>query len=241
MGGGVPTFAGADREIVGIVGDVRVRPSFGGQGIESGPLVALPLVLIPASQTTDASFRLVHTWFTPVWSVRSRDMRLAAAALQRAISGRPTRCCRFLPVRGMDVVMSAAMAEQRLLMTLVGILAGASILWRPVIGVHGVIAHTVAERRREFGIRIALGATAGHAVRSVSLSGVTLAAIGAVTGGLLSIPATSLVRSFLWRVEVHDAWTYAGVAIALLVVATIASVLPALRSLRLNPAETLRN
>jgi predicted permease len=232
-------IGGFDREIVGIVGDVRVRPSFGGQGIESGPLVALPLVLIPASQTTDAYFRLVHTWFTPVWSVRTRDTRLGAAALQRAIAETDS----LLPVssvRGMDVVMADAMAEQRLLMTLVGVLAGAAILLA-AIGVHGVIAHTVAERRREFGIRIALGATAGHAVRSVSLGGVTLAAIGAAIGGLLSIPATSLVRSFLWRVEVHDPWTYAGVAIALVLVATVASVLPALRLLRLNPAETLRN
>jgi ABC-type antimicrobial peptide transport system permease subunit len=230
---------GADREIVGVVGDVRVRPSFGGQGIESGPLVALPLVLIPASQTPDAYFRVAHTWFTPVWSVRSRDVRLAATALQRAI-GETDPLLPISAVRGMDEVMSAAMTEQRLLMTLVGVLAGAAILLA-AIGVHGVIAHTVAERRREFGIRIALGATAAHAVRSVSLDGITLAAIGAVTGGLLSIPATSLVRSFLWRVEVRDPWTYAGVAIALLIVGAVASVVPALRLLRLNPAETLRN
>jgi hypothetical protein len=86
-----------------------------------------------------------------------------------------------------------------------------------------------------------LGWTGAAAVRSVALGGITLAAIGAVTGGLLSIPATSLVRSFLWRVDVNDPWTYAGVAVALFVVATVASVLPALRLLRLNPAETLRN
>jgi ABC-type antimicrobial peptide transport system permease subunit len=140
----------------------------------------------------------------------------------------------------MESIMSAAMTEQRLLMTLVGVLAVAAILLA-AIGVHGVIAHTVAERRREFGIRIALGATGADAVRSVSFDGIALAAIGAVAGGLLSIPATSLVRSFLWRVEVSDPWTYVTVAIALLVVATVASVLPALRLLRLNPAETLRN
>ena len=134
-------------------------------------------------------------------------------------------------VRSMEGVMSAAMTEQRLLMTLVGVLSGAAILLA-AIGVHGVIAHTVAERRREFGIRIALGATGADAVRSVSLGGITLAAIGAVIGGLLSIPATTLVRSFLWRVDVSDPWTYAAAATALLVVATVASVLPALRLLR---------
>jgi ABC-type antimicrobial peptide transport system permease subunit len=197
------------------------------------------LVVIPVSQTTDAYFKLVHTWFTPVWTVRSRETGVAAIALERAIKQSDP----LLPVssvRSMESIMSAAMTEQRLLMTLVGVLAVAAILLA-AIGVHGVIAHTVAERRREFGIRIALGATGADAVRSVSFDGIALAAIGAVAGGLLSIPATSLVRSFLWRVEVSDPWTYVTVAIALLVVATVASVLPALRLLRLNPAETLRN
>jgi hypothetical protein len=230
---------GTDREVVGIMGDVKMRPSFGGEGIDSGPLVSLPLVVIPVSQTTDAYFKLVHTWFTPVWTVRSRETGVAAIALERAIKQSDP----LLPVssvRSMESIMSAAMTEQRLLMTLVGVLAVAAILLA-AIGVHGVIAHTVAERRREFGIRIALGATGADAVRSVSFDGIALAAIGAVAGGLLSIPATSLVRSFLWRVEVSDPWTYVTVAIALLVVATVASVLPALRLLRLNPAETLRN
>jgi predicted permease len=229
----------ADREIVGIVGDVKMRASFSGQGIESGPLVSMPLVLVPATQMTDAYFRLVHTWFTPVWTVRTGDAGAASRFLERAISETDP----MLPissVRTMEGVMSAAMTEQRLLMTLVGILAGAAILLA-AIGVHGVIAHTVAERRREFGIRIALGATGAAAVSSISLGGITLAAIGAVIGGLLSIPATSLVRSFLWRVDVNDPWTYAAVAVALFLVATVASVLPALRLLRLNPAETLRN
>ncbi len=229
----------ADREIVGVVRDVKMRASFSGQGIESGPLVSMPFVLVPATQVSDAYLRLVHTWFAPVWTVRTRDTGAASKVLARAISETDP----MLPissVRSMEGVMSEAMTEQRLLMTLVGALAGAAILLA-AIGVHGVIAHTVAERRREFGIRMALGATGAAAVRSVSLGGITLAAIGAMTGGLLSIPATSLVRSFLWRVDVSDPWTYAGVALALFAVATVASVLPALRLLRLNPAETLRN
>jgi putative ABC transport system permease protein len=228
-----------DREIVGVVGDVKMRASFSGQGIESGPLVSMPFVLVPATQVSDAYLRLVHTWFAPVWTVRSRDPGAASKFLERAISETDP----LLPIssaRSMEAVVAEAMTEQRLLMTLVGVLAGAAILLA-AIGVHGVIAHTVAERRREFGIRIALGATGASAVRSVSLAGMTLAAIGAVIGGVLSIPATSLVRSFLWRVDVNDPWTYAAVAIALFLVAAVASVLPALQLLRLNPAETLRN
>jgi predicted permease len=232
-------LGGVEREIVGITGDIQARPSFGGAGISSGPLVSLPLVLVPAAQTTDGYFRSAHTWFSPAWTVRARDRAAASSAIARAIQAVDPQ----LPVssvRAMDQVMAESITEQRLLMTLVAALAGAALLLA-AIGVHGIIAHSVAERRREFGIRIALGATAGSAVRMVSMSGILLTVTGAVVGLLLSIPATSLVRAFLWRVEANDPWTYAGVALLLLVVAIVSSLLPALKLLRLNPAESLRN
>ncbi len=68
-----------------------------------------------------------------------------------------------------------------------------------------------------------------------------MVAAGAVAGALLSIPATSLVRAFLWHVGPGDPITYAGAGLVLLIVAVVASLLPALKLLRLNPAETLRN
>ena len=139
----------------------------------------------------------------------------------------------------MSDVMAAAMSEQRLLMTLVAVLAGVALLLASV-GIHGLIAHAVTERRREFGIRMALGATAGQTVRDVALGGITLAAAGAVAGGLLSIPAVTLVRSFLWRVETSDPLTYAVAGAGLLIVAAISSLLPALRLLKLDPASSLR-
>ncbi|HEX5216649.1 MAG TPA: ABC transporter permease [Vicinamibacterales bacterium] len=227
-----------EREIVGITGDVKQRRSFSGEGIEDGPIVSLPLVFVPAAQTSDGTFRTAHTWFAPVWSVRARDIGAAGAALRAAIAGADAR----LPVtatRPMSDVMAAAMSEQRLLMTLVGVLAGVALLLAS-IGIHGLIAHAVTERRREFGIRMALGATSGQTVRDVALGGITLAAAGAVAGGLLSIPAVTLVRSFLWRVETSDPLTYAVAGGGLLIVAAISSLLPALRLLRLDPAATLR-
>jgi ABC-type antimicrobial peptide transport system permease subunit len=72
------------------------------------------------------------------------------------------------------------------------------------------------------------------------MSGVLLVAVGSMAGFLLSIPATSLVRVFLWRVGTFDLVTYAGVAVTLLIVAVAASLIPALKLLRLNPAETLK-
>jgi predicted permease len=233
------TTGGVEREIVGIVGNVQQRPSFFVPDLDQGPLMPMPIIFVPAAQTTDGEFRTAHIWFNPVWTVRARSENDGSLALRRAIAGADPH----LPVsavRTMKEVMASPTSEWRLLMTLVGVLAGAAILLA-AIGIHGLIAHSIIQRRREFGIRLALGATAGQAVRRVALGGVALSIVGALIGGALSVVSVGLVRSYLWGVEPHDPMTYAGVALFLLAVATMASVLPALRILRLDPAETLRN
>ena len=228
------------REIVGVVNDVQVSNSgiqFPGRA--SAPIMASPLVFIPAAQTTDGFFQMSHTWFSPVWTVRSTQAINVTQALPRAINSVDP----LLPVsdvRSMTAVQAAAISQQRLLMTLVVVLAVAAVLLA-AIGIHGLIAHSVAERRREFGIRLALGATTGATIRRVALGGIALAATGVVIGGLMSLAAVRLVQSFLWGVGEHDPATYIGVALLLLGIATVASVIPALRILRLDPAETLRN
>lgn len=228
-----------EREIVGVVGNVQARPSLSIAEIGDGPLVPMPIIFEPSAQTTDAEFRTAHIWFSPVWTVRARSSGDASMALHRAITGADP----LLPlsaVRSMDEVMATSTSVWRLLMTLVGVLAAAAILLA-AIGIHGLIAHSVAERRREFGIRLALGATPGQAARRVAAGGIVLSVAGAALGGVLSVWSVGLVRSYLWGVEQHDPATYAGVALFLLAVAAIASVIPSLRILRLDPAETLRN
>jgi predicted permease len=228
-----------EREVVGVVGNVQQRPSFLVPELGQGPLVPMPIIFEPAAQTNDAEYRTSHIWFSPVWTVRSRSTADASLALRRAISGADP----MLPVssvQSMKEVMATSTSIWRLMMTLVGVLAAAAVLLA-AIGIHGLIAHSVVERRREFGIRMALGASAGQAVRRVALGGIVLSFTGAVIGGLLSVLSVGLVQSFLVGVQPHDPMTYAGVALFLLIVATVASVLPALRILRLDPAETLRN
>jgi ABC-type antimicrobial peptide transport system permease subunit len=131
---------------------------------------------------------------------------------------------------------------QQLMMVLVGVVGVAALLLSAV-GVYGLIAHSVAERRRELGVRLALGATAGRTVRSVAWSGIGLAAIGAAAGLILAWPVTQVLdaRGLLWGVDSHDPATFiAGVAF-LLLVAGIASVVPALKILRLDAAQALRD
>ena len=231
-------IAGGEREIVGITGDVQQRRSLELPGIAPGPLTSLPIVFVPASQTQEGDFRMSHTWFTPVWSVRAQTPADGARAIRQAIG----EVDPLLPIseqRSMTEVMSTAMARQRLLMTLVGVLAAAAILLA-AIGIHGLLAHSVNERRREFGIRLALGATPGATAGRIALGGVLLSLAGATLGGLLSIPAARLVQSSLVGVGERDPLTYIAVAVSLIVVASIASLIPALRILKLDPVVALR-
>ena len=232
-------LSGVEREVVGIVGDAKQASSgFFVTGMTRGPIASKPTIYLPVAQTNDGMLRMVHTWFKPVWSVRSRATAQASVAIREALTSTDA----LLPVaesRTMDAVMARPIAQQRLLMILVGVVAGVAILLS-AIGLHGLIAHAVAERRREFGIRLALGATPGGTVRQVAISGLTLAAIGAVGGGLLSLVAARLVESFVWPAGTTDPLTYAGVAVVFLLVAIVASILPALSILRLDPAQTLR-
>ena len=108
------------------------------------------------------------------------------------------------------------------------------------LGIHGLISASVTERTREMGIRLALGATSARAIRTLAAPGVLLAVAGIVAGAFLARAATTLVQHFVWGVSTNDPLTFAGVAALLVTVAGTASVLPALRILRLDPAQTLR-
>ena len=233
--------SGKEFEIVGVVGDVQVTdPGINFPGRPSGPnpLMTSPLLFVPATQETDGFMKLVHTWFTPIWSVRASSSVNVAAAIQQAFHAVDP----LLPVgrvEAMADVQANAIAQPRLLMILVGVLTATAILLA-ALGIHGILSHAISERRREFGIRLALGATAGQTMRQVAMSGVMLAAVGAAIGMGLAWAAVRLVESFLFGVASHDLSTYVSVARFLLLVATVASFLPALKILRVDPAETLR-
>lgn len=109
------------------------------------------------------------------------------------------------------------------------------------LGIYSLVAHAVTERTREIGIRMALGATSGQSVRAVATPALALAAVGVLMGVLLSRAAAGLLQKVVWGVSATDALTIAGVGVGLLVIALIASCVPAVRLIRLNPAETLRH
>jgi predicted permease len=230
-------IANAEREIVGVIGNARATSSgLGGDGL---PISEPFAVYVPASQVPAGSFRQWHVWFSPSWVVRSSA---PIGGLAESIRGAVRQVDPLLPVARIETmtdVQSAALGTQRFTMTLV-VGLGAVALLLAAIGIHGLIASSIAERTRELGIRLALGASRRHVLQSVVVPGVVLSAVGVAVGALASVPATRLLQSFLWGVRPGDPATFATVVAVLLTVALVASVVPALRVLRLDPASTLR-
>jgi hypothetical protein len=238
--GGMPLgrrigFAGRDREIVGVVGDVQVRPGWG----DYGPIAAMPLAYIPLAQAGDGLLRLVHGWFSPAFVVRSSVSRDATVSEVRRALDASDPLLPFAAVRSMADVRAKALAQQRFLMALLSGLAVAAVLLAAV-GIHGLIATSVTERAREMGIRMALGAPISSVIRSLALPGILLALAGTVIGGVSARAVAGLLRHFLWGVHPTDPLTFLTVAAILVMVSAVASLVPALRLLRLDPARTLR-
>jgi predicted permease len=226
-----------DRTIVGVVGNTRATSS--GFGNYHGPLVAPPIVYVPASQVSGNFLKLVHTWFSPAWVVRtSGPVAPVVDGLRRSI-GAVDPMLPIAKMESMTDVQSASLADQRFMMTLV-LGLGAVALLLAAIGIHGLIANSVSERTRELGIRLALGATGPQIMRDIVQSGLILAAIGIALGTAGAFAVARFLQSFLWGVTPADPLTFIAVIATLLAVALAASVLPALTVLRLDPATTLR-
>ena len=227
---------GAARVIVGVVGSVQQKSGWGG----FGPIGAAPAIYVPAAQTSDKFLQLVHTWFTPAWIVRTKGASEGIPGeMQRALQA-VDPLLPFAGFRTMLDVRSRAYADQRFQTTLMSLLAGLALLLAAV-GIYGLIANSVVERTRELGIRMALGATVSQAMRTVALPGITLALAGVAIGSVLALGTVNLLRHMIWGVRPTDPATFASVAIVLTVIAGAASIIPALRIVRLNPAETLRD
>jgi predicted permease len=229
-------ISGVEREIVGVVGDVQLRPGWG----DFGPLAAMPLTYLPLAQAPDGLLRLVHGWFAPAFVVRSSLPRdETVAALRRALDTADP-LLPFARVRSLDEVRGASLAPQRLLMVLLSGLALAAVALAAV-GIHGLIATSVNERTREMGIRLALGAGTPRVVRSLMMPGLMMTGAGLAVGITAALVSARLLRSFVWGVSTADPLTFVSVAVLVLAIAAIASIVPARRILRLDPAATLRD
>jgi ABC-type antimicrobial peptide transport system permease subunit len=109
------------------------------------------------------------------------------------------------------------------------------------VGLYGVMAYSVATRGREFGVRGALGASAGNLAGQVVREGLAITGLGVALGGVAALAAAGLIASMLFETNPRDPRVFVGVGATLLVVAALASLVPALRAARTAPADALRN
>jgi putative ABC transport system permease protein len=142
-------------------------------------------------------------------------------------------------VASMETLMGRAVGQRRLSMTLLATFAVLAMVLA-ALGIYGVMAFDVTRRSREIGVRMALGAARSDVLGLVLRQGLTLAAVGVVLGLLGAAWLTRVLQAQLFGIAPTDPLTFAAVAAGLLAVATIATLVPALRATRINPIQALR-
>jgi putative ABC transport system permease protein len=139
----------------------------------------------------------------------------------------------------MDEIISRSVARPRFVMTLLGVFAGVALLLG-MIGAYGVVSHGVAQRTHEIGLRIALGADRGEVVGMVIRQGMFTVLIGAAIGLVAALATTRVMAGLLHEVSPTDLWTFVIVLLAVVLVALVASYIPARRASRVDPLVALR-
>ncbi|MFP4624945.1 MAG: FtsX-like permease family protein, partial [Gemmatimonadota bacterium] len=163
-------------------------------------------------------------------------------ALARAIRAEVRATDRRIPldrVPSLRELFGQTVAGPRFAATLLTLLAAIAV-GIAALGIYSVLSFLVARRRREIGVRIALGATAGAVRRMLLAHGGRLAALGLIGGLALAWSTGQLLEGFLFEVTTHDPVVFVGVPVALGLVALAASLLPALRATRVDPATSIR-
>jgi predicted permease len=210
------------REIVGVVGDVRQ------DGLDTP---ALPEVFIPWTQNPMSSMTLlVRVSGSP------RSVEKAAMAAVRSIDPDQS-VSNVTPLTG---YLSDSVADRRFTTLLLGFFAALALLLASV-GIYGVVAYGVAERRREIGIRTALGARPADVLALVVKGALRLAAVGMLVGGVAALGLSRFLSSLLFGVAPSDPATFGGVAVLLSAVVLAACVIPARSALRVDPNTALRD
>jgi putative ABC transport system permease protein len=208
-------------EVVGVLGDVR------NVGLAADPQ---PEIYLPFAQLPWASMNLI---------VRTAgDPHRLTAAVRSAVlitdRDQPVTL-----VRSMDEVLDAASAQPRFTTLLLGTLAAAALLVA-MIGIYGTVAYSVAGKTGEMGVRIALGAKRGDILRLVLGQGLGLALAGIALGLAGSLAATHWLTSQLYHVSPTEPMAFIASAALFLIVAALASYVPARRAMRVDPVVALR-
>jgi len=215
-------FPAAQREIVGVVRQLKGRLD----EPEPPPQIFVPLAQFPLTDTylvVQASSGPVQSLLTPIREVIARIDRDVPVRRDRTLTD----------------LANITTAPHRFRAVMVGTFAGLALLLA-MVGIFGVLAYSVEQRSREFGVRIALGATAASVMRLILGSAARVVAIGGVIGLVAAAVLVRTMSTFLFGVEPLDPVTFASVSAILAMTAAIATAAPAWRATRVDPVEAFR-
>jgi predicted permease len=211
------------RTVVGVVKNIRER----GLLFDMKPAIYLP---VTQNKVEGYSYLVVRTAQDPASTLKAVQGAVWSVDAQQPVT----------QIRTMDQLMEEDVADRRRPMILLGAFAGLALVLA-AIGVFGVLAYAVAQRTREIGVRMALGARPSDVTGMILGRGLQLSGIGLLAGGVLAAGLSVLLRSLLYGVTPASPLVYAGAAGSLVLVAMAACVIPALRAARVDPVEALRD
>jgi predicted permease len=216
----------AAHTIIGVVGSVRQA----GLDLQPLPEIYFPYVQVGAEDFLGNAVLVVRTSQSPEGVTSA--VRQTVASVDRGLS--------LFDVETMDEVITKSLAGRRLNLWLLGIFAGIALVLSAA-GLYGVISYLVAQRTREIGVRIALGAQTRDVIGLVMRQGARLTAVGIALGLLGALAFTRVLGSLLYGISARDPLTYTGIAALLAAVALLATWLPARRAARVDPMLAIRN
>jgi putative ABC transport system permease protein len=208
--------------VVGVIEDERFL------GLDAGPA---PAAYVPLAQGAQLQGTLVVRTSADAAAVTA-SLRTTLRALDPEVP--------FFGAGTLEDTVSESLASPRFTSRLVALFGSVALLLA-LIGVHGVLSYSVAQRVPEMGIRMALGAERSSVTRAVVGEGLRLGLAGAALGLLGALAASRLLESLLFGVTATDPATYAVVLVAVLGAALLASFFPALRASRTDPLSALRS
>jgi ABC-type antimicrobial peptide transport system permease subunit len=218
-------FEGYDREVIGVVGDIRAR------GLER---TSEPQVYLSSKQDPDNTYYapkdlVIHSSGSPESLLPAIRQIVHAADPQQPISD----------IRTMDEVVAGETESRTIQMRVLVVFTGVAIVLAG-LGIYGLLAFTVSMRQQEFGIRLALGAGQGDIFKMVLIQGARLALAGLVPGLALAYVAARLMQSLLAGVRPADAITFSTAAAVCLITTLLGTLFPALRAVRADPTAVMR-
>jgi predicted lysophospholipase L1 biosynthesis ABC-type transport system permease subunit len=216
-------------EVVGMASDIKNK----GLAQDTQAQIYFPFSQIPWGNMN----LIVRTAADPHAMVKTLEAQIAAIDPDQPVTA----------VRTVDELMDVSRQAPQLMMKRLAIFSGIALVL-VIVGIYGVLSYSVAQRRQELGIRMALGAAKADILRMVVSYGITLAGIGIVIGWVVAMALSVIVSSLysnqlsdiLYKVSIRDQITFVAAPALFLLIALVASYLPARRATQVDPNEALR-